>query len=305
MPKKRSDGEGSLHQLHTPECARPVDRHSNSSCKCRWRGRIVTGYRAGKKPGTRSAVTKSVSAPTRAAAARLLIDLREKHDANTLPVGTSPTVEQWLNVYHARHLRDVKERTRLNYRQVIDHYLIPTLGHIRLDRLTADDIDDAWTRLLEVGNPTHDHPTPLSPSTVHLAHVVLRRALRVAIQKKRLKANPAGPDSMDAPAARVADVTPLSTEDWGKVRAQAEKDGTGARWTVALAIGLRQGEALGLRWEDVDLDTPTFSASFATAWSDRVSVSRCSSSSATASANAPAGPVGARPIVTESTYFRT
>mgnify|MGYP006192977425 CR=1 FL=1 len=55
-------------------------------------------------------------------------------------------------------------------------YIIPLLGHHRLDRLTPDLIEEAWNYLADVGNPKKDDPDPLSANTVHQTHAILRRA---------------------------------------------------------------------------------------------------------------------------------
>lgn len=254
MTKSRTDGEGSVYQMHTADCPPAIDgKRPDHKCTGRWRAAYVVGYR-GTTP-----IRKTVTANTKSGAATKLRELREKHDATTLPVGKSPTLEQWLNQCHSRLLprRGMKESSLVNYRKVFDSYLIPLLGHIKIDQLSADHIEDAWQILAETGNPTSAEEKPLAPATIHHAHVVLSRCLRLAIQKKRLKTNPAGPDSMDAPSKGTSEAQPLATEDWGKVLDTAPSLPNAARWTVALALGLRQGEALGLRWDDVDLETGT------------------------------------------------
>ncbi|MEU4288814.1 site-specific integrase [Kribbella sp. NPDC026596] len=50
------------------------------------------------------------------------------------------------------------------------------------------------------------------------------------------------------------EIEPYSIEDAQRIMTEAEKDRNSARWAVALSLGLRQGEALALRWSDVDLD---------------------------------------------------
>lgn len=249
-PKKRTDGEGSVHQIHTPDCTRPA-----KGCKCKWRGALVVGYTT-SKTGKKTALRKTVTATTKSGAASRLRELREQHAAQTLPLGKTPTLEQWLNHCHSRLLpRKLKASSLVNYRGIFDNYLIPLLGDQRLDRLTPDDIEDAWTTLAEVGNPLRgEDARPLSPATIHHTHVILVRCLRLAVQRKQIRTNPAGPDSMDAPSKGAAEVQPLAAEDWRKVLDAAVDVPNAARWTVALALGLRQGEALGLRWEDVDLD---------------------------------------------------
>lgn len=261
MTKKRSDGEGSVYQVHAKDCTRPA-----KGCKCRWRGAVVVGHRG--SDGT-TPVRKTFTAATRSGAAAAIIDYRDKREKTTLPVGKSPTVEQWLNHCHERLLpletsrgQKLKPRTLIGYRGLFDNYIIPLLGHHRLDRLSAEDIQDAWEVLAEKGNPLlGDDAEPLSPTTIGHAHVALARCLKLAIRKKKIAVNPAGRDAMSAPSRNDREAEPLQTEDWRKVLALASDPDNNipnpARWTVALAIGLRQGEALGLRWEDVNLETGT------------------------------------------------
>lgn len=255
MTKQRSDGEGSIQKRHDNGCPRPTDARGKPTCKCKWRGVLVIGYTT-SKTGKPTAKRKYVTANTQSGAASKLRQLREDRQAHTLPTRGSATVEQWLNHWHAVELPRTKPHpsTLHTYRKAIDSYLIPLLGPIRLDRLTADDILAAYDVLADTGNPTIDEPRPLAPATIHHAHTILARALRVAVQRKKVTANVAGPDYMDAPPRVEQEIVPLTTEEWRKVLEAAEGAPNAARWTVALALGLRQGEALGLRWSDVEGD---------------------------------------------------
>lgn len=247
MTKKRTDGEGSIYQLHVAECPRP-----DKGCKCKWRGALVIGYRDGK------AIRKTATATTKSACAAKVNDLREKYKADELPVGKPITVEQWMNHWLGQIApRKSKPSTLETYTTNVKQYINPLLGHHRIDRLTPEHIDDAWDQLLTDGNPKlpADRRRPLSANTVHLVHRVLARALKVAIQRRKLKVNPAGPDAMDAPPRIEKEVEPIPSDDIEKILDAAEGTPYGARWSVALSLGLRPGEALGLRWEDVDLKT--------------------------------------------------
>ncbi len=62
---------------------------------------------------------------------------------------------------------------------------------------------------------------------------------------------------VDAPTARRDEVQPLTAADARKIPDLAKDLPNGTRWSVALALGLRQGEALGLLWDAVDLDAGT------------------------------------------------
>jgi integrase len=212
----------------------------------------VLDYRDGK------VIRKKVSAPTRNGAAAKLTELKDRIRGGELPEGKSLTVADWMDHWLERIVprTDARPSTAKAYRTAVTHYIKPLLGHRQLDRLTPEHIDEAWEQLLENGNPNKPaaERVPLSPNTVHLTHTILRRALKVAVQRRRLKMNPAGTESMDAPPRSEKEVEPIPPAEVEKILAAAEGTPYGARWSVALALGLRPGEALGLRWTDVDLE---------------------------------------------------
>ena len=86
-------------------------------------------------------------------------------------------------------------------------------------------------------------------------HRILSRALKVALRRGRVARNVA--TLVDAPSVHRAEVQPLTAADARRILATATGTRNAARWSVALALGLRQGEALGLSWEDVDLEAGT------------------------------------------------
>lgn len=246
MTKKRSDGEGSLYCRHKPAC--PDKGSDKPKCKCPWQGAYVTHWRDGKP------VRKKVSGPTRAAAAGALRVLQDQHKGNDLPTG-SLTVEAWMTYWFTRIApNNTKPLTIAGYNAKVNQYIIPLLGHHKLDRLTPEHIDDAWSLLRESGNPTLADPVPLAPNTIHQTHRILSAALKVAVQRKKLRLNPAASDSMKPPPRAEHEITPMTEVEVDKVLTACRGEWNAARWSVALALGLRQGEALGLRWEDVDLD---------------------------------------------------
>lgn len=271
---RRARGEGAIYQECLPECP-PVETvidvdgkatkvRPPHKCKGKYRGAIVVGYRTGAS-GKQVAVRRKVTASTASGAATKLRVLREQTEKQTVPVGKTPTVEQWLTHCVTRVLpttplrKGLKENSLKEYRRHAKQYWGPLVGHVRLDRLTAEDIEDAEATLVEIGNPfLGKNARPLSADTVNLAHVILRRCLTLAVRKGHLIVNPAGAQSMEAPSRSKKEVQPLATEDWKLVLHHAPKFRSPARWTVALAMGLRQGEVLGLRWdEDLDLKAGT------------------------------------------------
>lgn len=249
MTKKRSDGDGSVYCRHKPGC---LDKGKDKPrCKCPWQAAYVVGWRDGKP------VRRKVSGPTKSSATANLRDLIEKHGANDLPADGKPlTVEQWMTYWYTRIVpRTAKPYTIAGYNAKVNQYIIPLLGHHRIDKLTPEHIEDAWDRLRDEGNPMKAEPTPLSANTIHQTHRILARAMKVAVQRKRLRHNPASASMMDAPPRVEQPIVPMDEAEVDAVLEACRGQWNAARWNVALALGLRQGEALGLRWSDVDLQT--------------------------------------------------
>lgn len=261
MAKNRSDSEGSLYPRHVKECPKPEDAKGRPTCKCPWQAAYVIGYRT-SPDGRQRAIRRKASGPTRAAALAALGELKHKLGADELPAAGKPmTVEQWMNYWFKTIApRRCKPNTLSGYAAKV-RYINELIGFHRLDRLTPEHIEDAWDYLLENGSPVPDEARkkdehgavlPLAPNTVHQTHRILARALKVAVQRKRLKSNPV--IHMDAPPQIIGDLVVPTDVEVDKILAAARGRWNAARWSVALALGLRQGEALGLRWSDVDLD---------------------------------------------------
>jgi len=156
-----------------------------------------------------------------------------------------PTVKEWLATWmQSARVRRLRPSTLRGYQSLIDTHITPRLGKVRLDRLTPEQIEAAWADMLGTG---------LAPATVLYAHRVLSRSLRVAEQRHHILSNPA--KLVDAPSVQRDEIEPYTREQARKILAAARGRRNAARWSVALAIGLRQGEALGLRWADVDLES--------------------------------------------------
>ncbi|WP_460664689.1 site-specific integrase [Kribbella swartbergensis] len=90
------------------------------------------------------------------------------------------------------------------------------------------------------------------PATAHQVHRTARVALGEALRRGHVKRNVA--KIAKGPRLTDEEIEPYSVEDAQRIMTEAEKHRNSARWAVALSLGLRQGEALALRWSDVDLD---------------------------------------------------
>jgi len=150
--------------------------------------------------------------------------------------GRAPTVGQWLEHWlEAIASQKVRPSTLTRYRQLVGHQLTPKVGNHRLDRLQPEHVERMYVELLAAG---------LSPASVLQVHRVLSRALKVAMQWGRVSRNVCS--LVDAPSVSRSEVKPLTADEVRRVLRVASSLRHGARWSLALALGLRQGEALGM-----------------------------------------------------------
>jgi integrase len=222
MSKRRGKGEGSITQL--PDG--------------RWQARIDLGYVNGKRK------RKSIYGKTREEVAKKLTRALADHQRGLPLPDERLTVEQFLH----RWLEEVacpsvRPRTYASYAQLVRLHLVPGLGRTRLARLRPEDVQAFLNRKLQEG---------LSPRTVQYLHAVLRRALGQAEKWGLVARNVAR--LVDPPKVARPEVRPLTAEEARRLLDATRGDRLEALYSVAVAVGLRQGEALGLRWQDVDLD---------------------------------------------------
>jgi integrase len=157
------------------------------------------------------------------------------------------TVGEWLSKWLEDSVEgNVGPGTYHQYRIHARHHIIPTLGRVKLARLTAAHIQSLYAQKLRDG---------LAPATVRLTHAVLHRALDQAVKFNLLPSNPA--ERVDPPKVRQDEITPLGSEQARALLDAAKGERLEALYIVALTVGLRIGEALGLKWSDIDWDAGT------------------------------------------------
>jgi hypothetical protein len=209
----------------------------------RWHGRVTMGLKSDGTPDRRHVIGLTQAAVT--TKVRALEE--QRRTGSVADAGRPPTVEEWL-----RHwldniaARKVRASTLDGYRTKVEHRLIPALGKHRLDRLQPEHLEAYYATLAAEG---------LAPATVLQTHRILSRALKVAVQRGKVHRNVA--TLVDAPSLDPREIEPLTTEEAHRILRAAAGQRNAARWSVALALGLRQGEALGLAWDAVDLDKGT------------------------------------------------
>ncbi len=206
----------------------------------RWHGYVSMGLTSEGKRQRRH-----VAAPLRRDVVAKVRELELHRDAGTVTTaGRSATVSQWLDHWlDTIAARKVRPLTLQGYRSKIRTRIAPNIGHHRLDKLQPEHVEQLYVKLEAQG---------LAPASILQCHRILSRALKVATQRGRVARNVC--TLVDAPSAIRSEVEPLSAEDARALLDAAFGQPNAARWSVALALGLRQGEALGLRWGDVDLE---------------------------------------------------
>jgi integrase len=167
------------------------------------------------------------------------MEMRQKH----LRTNRVPTVAEYLEYWlHQAVKPRVRPLTFAGYSVNVRKHLVPTLGKIRLDRLTPQDVQEMMNERLAAG---------LSAKTVGYMHQVLRTALELARRWEIIDRNVAS--LVDPPRRVRPNIRPLEPAEARSFLESLRGNRLEALFSVALALGLRQGEALGLRWEDIDM----------------------------------------------------
>ena len=163
-------------------------------------------------------------------------------DAANLKVGEY--LDRWLS----DSVRDtVRQRTYERYESIVRVHIKPAFGRMKLKALTPNHVRALYRQKLDSG---------LAPRTVNYIHVTLHKALSQAVSDGLVPRNVA---SVKAPRPEKPEIKPLSPEQARKLIATARDAGDRyeALYVLALHCGLREGELLGLRWDDVDLSGDT------------------------------------------------
>jgi integrase len=214
---KRSNGEGSIYQRKDG----------------RWSASVSVG----------NLKRKHFLGHSRAeVAAKMNTALKTQQDG--LPVRFE---RQRFDAYIKGWLADVrgalKPRTWTRYEQLMRVHATPVLGKLALEKITPQNLQRLYGALEQAGS---------GAGTVRQLHAVLHKAFKQATLWNLVPRNVA--DAVTAPRPKRQEMKTLSPEQARILLLAAEGDRHEALFVLALSTGMRQGELLGLRWQDVDLD---------------------------------------------------
>lgn len=211
----------------------------------------------GIDPGTGRKRRRWVPAGTRRAdAERVLADLiRRKYDGEPVPTERLTVAqyltERWLPIQQSR----LRTSTYDSYRRNIDLHVVPALGRRPLAKLTAEDLDLFYATLLTDGRKQADGTSRgLATKTVRDIHLMLSKALADAARKGLVARNVA--TLADAPSAKAG--SKVEIRAWDAAQLSVFLDAVRSHrlhpaFHLAAHTGMRRGEVLGLRWQDLDL----------------------------------------------------
>lgn len=230
--RTRSNGEGGV-------------RHEKA--RGRWVGTVTVGFEdVVDDDGTirQRQIRKSVTGKTKAEALQRLRELQGLVDAGMDPAPRDLTVARFLQTWLDDVLPGtVAAATERQYRDVVRLYIVPAIGQKRLRTLQARDVV-LMLRKMEVDGR--------AGNTRRLARSVLRRALRWAEVEGMVVRNVAA--LADGVKVHAKEGRTLTPEQARQLLAHVRGDRLEAAFAVALALGLRRGELLGLEWSNLTLD---------------------------------------------------
>lgn len=226
MPRKRrGDKEGAIYETSDG----------------RWRSALTVGYVNGKR------TRKVFSGKTRAEVRGKLKDAQKRVDDGLPPTPEKQTVSAFLKVWLDNVTKqNTRPKTQRFYSDIVNKHLAPGIGDTPLGALSPQHVQTLINQKSRDG---------LSPATCKHIRDTLRAALNVAIKWGLIAKNAAA--VVEPPRKKENPVRSLTIDEASAFLGLVSGHRWEALFTVALAVGLRQAEALGLQWADVDLTLGT------------------------------------------------
>ena len=238
MAKRRASGEGNIRKRKDG----------------RWEGRYIAGHDENGK-----AIRKNVLGKTQAEAREKLKQALEEAGAVDITKADGYTVGAWVLHWYKLYVQpNVRESTQRFYEGYIHQRVIPALGDIPLKKLRAGDIQQLYNDTREHGRIRKEQKEKdpgMSVTYVRGLHTMLHGCLNRAVKERLIPRNPC--DDCIVPKAQKAEMKILPQESIGDYLREAERRGVLPMFFLELCTGLRKGELVALRWEDLDPEKRT------------------------------------------------
>ena len=236
MAKRRSNGEGSIRKRRDG----------------RWEGR----YTAGINPETGKQVFKNVLGKTQAEVKEKLTKALAENQKLDFTKQGKYNVAQWMDEWFENVCKiRVRPSSHQTYRGYIDRHIAPNIGKIPLEKLSTMDLQKFYRRLLADGRveriESKGQPKGLSAKTVRNISQVISSAMDFAVAQRILAENPC--KAVALPKLEHKEMQTIPAAQLSAFLDEAKASGVYELYYIELATGLRRGELLGLKWEDIDL----------------------------------------------------
>src|SRR5829696_2582294 len=216
---RRGNGEGSIYKRRDG----------------RWVGQYLVYTAKGPK-------YRYLYGKTRAAVAEKLTKAMAERDGGLVFEAGKLTVAQYMDRWLSESARNrLRPKTYKDYAGLTRVHVVPALGHIKLNNLTPLHVQQFYSAKLASG---------LSKRTVEYLHTVLHAALKQAVRWELVPRNVT--ESVDPPRPEKKERPTLTLEQARFFLEASREDRFGALYVLVIQTGMRRGELLGLRWEDVD-----------------------------------------------------
>ena len=217
---KRGNGEGSIYK-----------QRDNL-----WAASITVETAQGRK-------RKYFYGKTRKEVQEKLAAAAHERQQGTIVTAPNQTIEQFLTNWLMTHKSSVRPRTTERYEGFVRLHVVPVIGRVRLDKLSAQHVQTLYAQKLEEG---------LSPTTVNTLHMMLHRALKDALRWGLVARNVC--DLVSPPRRAHYEFKSLSKEQAQKLLTALHGHNMEALFVLALTTGMRRGEILALKWQDIDFE---------------------------------------------------
>lgn len=219
----------------------------------KWHGRVTVGVKDDGSPDRRHVERAATGEDDKKAYNAVLAAVNElekqRDNGEVRKAGERWKVDAWLLHWLEKIVRpSTKHKTYLAYRSAVHHHLIPGLGQHWMDKVQPDHFETLYAGIVASGR---------KPATAHQVHRTARTAWGVADKRGVVVRNPVA--LAKPPRVEEEEVEPYEIDDIRRLIKTALARRNGVRFVLALAIGVRQGETIGLKWPRLKDETRVLS----------------------------------------------
>lgn len=213
-----------------------IRKRSNNSYEAR-----VT---VGRDPKTGKQIQKSIYGKSKKEVRQKMQQLIIDVDSGNYRIPSNMTVQDWMKEWLEVFCRNkVKQYTYTSYDTIIRTHINPRIGEVKLTDLKGIAIQRMYNDLIEVGS---------APKTIKNIAAVMHKAFKMAVKQELISTNPC--DNAEIPSAPRKEIKPLTDSEIPTFLAAIQSHLMENAFALCLFAGLREGECLGLSWDQIDFD---------------------------------------------------